>query len=95
MKDPEDQQTVDWVDGSISKTMSCMFDTLVKFMHSAVNDSGRKSRQCYEEITGVSKRCAQRQLNALVRCGYLIHDNETPRGYFPTEKAKQMFGGAK
>ncbi|MCE6238360.1 hypothetical protein [Acinetobacter pittii] len=94
MKHPLDNQTVDWCESSVNKTMSAMFDSLVTFMIVVTKETGRKSSQDYERITGVSKRCAQRQLNALVKSGYLISDGSIPRGYMATDKAKQIFGSA-
>jgi hypothetical protein len=38
-------------------------------------------------------RAAQRNLRFLEKAGYLIGDDCMPKGYKPTRKAKEMFGG--
>ncbi|MCX0332063.1 hypothetical protein NVT87_14400 [Acinetobacter radioresistens] len=44
------------------------------------------------ELTNVCLRSAQRYLVQLEKQGYLIGDNEIPRGFRPSDKAKQLFG---
>ena len=71
-----------------------MFDQLATFMNQATQKAGRISCRDFVQITGLSKRSAQRNLKELEQAGYLTGDENCPRGYLPTDKAKQIFGGA-
>ena len=99
MKDPLDNQTVDWCEEaqphfSLSKSM-LKFDRVASFMSKAVHKKGRVSSKDFMDFTGSGLRSAQRDLKALSKMGYLITDECMPKGYLPTEKAKMIFGGAK
>lgn len=43
-------------------------------------------------VSGATGRTVQRYLSSLEKQGYLIGDNEIPRGFRPSDKAKQLFG---
>lgn len=71
-----------------------MFDQLATFMNKVSCRTGRISCKDFVQITGLSKRSAQRNLKELEQAGYLSGDDKCPKGYMPTEKAKQIFGSA-
>ncbi|HCA5258089.1 TPA: hypothetical protein MW256_000197 [Acinetobacter baumannii] len=70
------------------------FDQLANFMATVIKKVGRISCEDFVSATGLSRRSAQRNLKELEMAGYLAGDENCPRGYFPTDKAKQIFGGA-
>ncbi len=71
-----------------------MFDQLATFMNKVSCRTGRISCKDFVQITGLSKRSAQRNLKELEQAGYLSGDDKCPKGYMPTDKAKQIFGSA-
>ncbi|MFJ0508022.1 hypothetical protein Q4177_17920 [Acinetobacter baumannii] len=71
-----------------------MFDQLAKFMSDVTHKTGRISCKDFVQMTGLSERSAQRNLKELELAGYLSSDDKCPKGYKPTEKAKQIFGSA-
>lgn len=97
MKDPLDNQTVDWVEGSrdINKSLMQMFDLVACFIAKNINNKARITTKEFCEYYDVHIRTAQRYMKTMAAMGYLESDNLNPRGYLITEKAKYIFGGAK
>jgi hypothetical protein len=68
------------------------FDRYAQIMSFATRNSCRIDSRRVAELTNVCLRSAQRYLIQLEKQGYLIGDNEIPRGFRPSDKAKQLFG---
>lgn len=79
---------------SISKSHSHMFEQTIEIMLFITF----RTKKTYvidvldQVVSGVSERAVQRYLASLEQLGYVIGDRETPQGFIPTEKAKQLFG---
>lgn len=67
------------------------FDCFAQIIGLALKTNGRIWSKDVSEQTGVCIRSAQRYLAQLEDYGYLYSDKNTPCGYRPTAKAKQLF----
>lgn len=70
------------------------FDRYAQIISFAVRNKRRVDSKSVSELTNVCLRSAQRYLIQLEGQGYLVGDKETPQGFKPSEKAKQLFGEA-
>lgn len=68
------------------------FDRYVQIISFATKNKRRIGSKEVSELVGVHQRSAQRYLTQLKDYGYLICDGESPAGYVPTEKTKEIFG---
>lgn len=71
---------------------STAFDRYVQIVSFAVHNKRRIDSKSASKLTNVCLRSAQRYLIQLEEKGYLVGDKETPQGFIPTDKAKQLFG---
>lgn len=67
------------------------FDSFAQIIGLALKTNGRIWSKEVSEQTGVCIRSAQCYLAQLEDYGYLYSDKNTPCGYQPTAKAKQLF----
>lgn len=70
------------------------FDMFAQIISFAVNNKRRIGANDLIQLVGLSLRSSQRHLSDLTEAGWLIKDNCSPRGYMPSDKAKQLFGVA-
>ena len=70
------------------------FNTYAQIISFAVNNKRRIGTNDLIQLVGLSPRSSQRHLSELAEAGWLIKDNCSPKGYVPSDKAKQLFGVA-
>lgn len=68
-----------------------VFDQATQIIHLSLKTRARIGSETLTEKLGISKRAAQRYLKKLEKYGYLVGDDAVPKGYLPSDKAKQMF----
>ena len=90
----KDQQVPIKPDRPHAVTFSIAFDRYAQIISFAVQNNRRIDSRSVSELTSVCLRSAQRYLTQLEQQGYLVGDKETPQGFKPSNKAKQLFGGA-
>lgn len=67
------------------------FDTYAQIISFAVNNKRRIGANDLIQLVGLSPRSSQRHLSELAEAGWLIKDNCSPKGYVPSDKAKELF----
>ena len=98
MKDPLDNQTVDWCEGSIPKTNIQVFErfaALIKAIRTTPIATTKEVQKL--ALPDMSPRSCQRYVKQLIDAGYVRKVGSKDMGYrlYPTEKVIEMFGGAK
>lgn len=89
MKHPLDNKTVDRPN---AVSFCDAFDRYAQIISFAVHNKRRIDSRSVSDLTNVCLRSAQRYLIQLEDRGYLVGDGETPQGFKPSKKAKQLFG---
>lgn len=67
------------------------FDMLVTFFAKHVHSAKRIASTDFQDHSGLSRRASQRYMKLLTEMGYFIADDEVPRGYLLSDKAKKIF----
>lgn len=75
-----------------SSKFAVAFDRYVQIIGFAAKNNRRIGSKSISELLGCHQRSAQRYLIQLEAQGYLVGDKETPQGFKPSNKAKQLFG---
>ncbi|WP_313433173.1 winged helix-turn-helix domain-containing protein [Acinetobacter sp.] len=98
MKDPLDNQAVDWCEGSMPKSNIQIFERFAALIK-AIRETPIATTKEVQKLAlpDMSPRSCQRYVKQLVDAGYVRKVGSKDMGYrlYPTEKAKMIFGGAK
>lgn len=98
MKDPLDNQAVDWCEGSMPKSNIQIFErfaALIKAIRETPIATTKEVKKL--ALPDMSPRSCQRYVKQLVDAGYVRKVGSKDMGYrlYPTEKVIEIFGGAK
>lgn len=98
MKHPLDNQTVDWCEKETQRTKIQFFERFVAVMKAISTTPIATTHEVQKlALPDMNLRSCQRYVKELVDAGYIKKIGSNGMGYrlYPTDKANEIFGGAK